>query len=87
MIHFHLKFFIDFSFVNNRGLGYMTHFSGPMLVVEILGKNGKKQTILVKSKFEPLMVCIYYLIVFNTLIVSLFILLEKKNTVCPPYTI
>ena len=50
--------------MNNRGLGYMTHFSGPMLVVEVLGRNGKKQTILVKSKFEPLMVCIGHLIMF-----------------------
>ena len=63
----------------------MTHFSGPMLVVEVLGKNGKKQTILVKSKFEPLMVCIDYLIMFFTLIVSAFIFVEKKYSLSSTY--
>ncbi|XP_066920240.1 lipopolysaccharide-responsive and beige-like anchor protein, partial [Clytia hemisphaerica] len=42
-----------YCFVNSRGLGYTAHFSGPMLVIEVWGKNGKKQTLLVKSKFEP----------------------------------
>lgn len=53
---FHVFFFLFSSFVNNRGLGYSAHFSGPMLVIQVWGKNGKKQTVLVKSKFEPQMV-------------------------------
>ncbi|XP_012557946.1 neurobeachin isoform X1 [Hydra vulgaris] len=44
-----------YCFINNRGFGYTAHFSGPMLVIEVLCKNGKKNTLLVKMKFEPQM--------------------------------
>ena len=56
---YQLSTFLFFSFVNSRGLGYTAHFSGPMLVIEVWGKNGKKQTLLVKSKFEPQIVSFF----------------------------
>eukprot|EP00795_Rhopilema_esculentum_P000600 gene600-10293_t len=42
-----------YSFMNNKGIGYSAHFSGPMLVIEVHGKANKVFTILIKFEFRP----------------------------------
>ena len=51
--------------MNNKGIGYSAHFSGPMLVIEVHGKANKTFTILVKFEFRPQIVSINIEVFYN----------------------
>ena len=56
--------FISFSLMTNKGIGYSAHFSGPMLVLEVHGKGNKVFTILVKFEFRPQIVSTSCYVIF-----------------------